>query len=65
MTKDDGARTSKYWRDRADEAHAHATEMVSEDGKAWMLEIARLYSRLADKAAKGEAKTEGRVTARR
>jgi hypothetical protein len=50
---------SKYWRSRADEAFAMAENMVSEDGKAWMLEIARLYNRLADKAAKREAKNKG------
>jgi hypothetical protein len=49
-------RDSKYWRDRAEEANAHASEMVSADGKAWMLEIARLYHRLADKEDKKETK---------
>jgi regulator of replication initiation timing len=45
-----------YWRDRADEAHAKVDQMVSENGKRWMLEIARLYDRLADESAKREAK---------
>jgi len=47
---------SRYWRTRAEEARLHADNMVSSDGKSWMLEIARLYTRLADKAAKREAK---------
>jgi hypothetical protein len=50
---------SQYWRSRAEEAFAMAENMVSDDGKAWMLEIARLYNRLADKAAKREAKNKG------
>ena len=37
---------SKYWRERAEEALGHADDMISSDGKAWMLEIARLYREL-------------------
>ena len=48
-------RDSNYWRARAEEASTHADEMVSADGKTWMLEIARLYNRLADREAKREA----------
>ena len=35
-----------YWRDRADEARAKAKNMVSEQGRRWMLEIAALYDKL-------------------
>jgi len=46
---------STYWRERADEARAHADAMLSADGKTWMMEIARLYDKLAKRAAKTEA----------
>jgi hypothetical protein len=48
-------RNSAYWRVRADEARAWAEEMVSPKGEEWMLEIARIYDKLADFAAKLEA----------
>ena len=48
--------TSKYWRERAEEAQTKAENMVSENGKRWMLEIARLYGKLAAETAKREAK---------
>jgi len=46
---------SKYWRARAEQARTHADEMVSSEGKVWMLEIARLYNQLADREANREA----------
>jgi len=52
----DGGYSSSFWRDRADEARAKIEDMISEDGKRWMLEIARLYEKLADEAAQREAK---------
>ena len=45
-----------YWRDRADEARAKVDQMVSENGKLWMSEIARLYQQLADEAVKREGR---------
>jgi hypothetical protein len=51
-------RDSKFWRALAEQARIHADEMVSQEGKVWMLEIARLYGQLADREAKREA---GRV----
>jgi hypothetical protein len=46
---------ASYWRDRADEARARLEEMVTEDGRRWMREIARLYDKLSAAAAKREA----------
>jgi hypothetical protein len=34
--------SSKYWRSRAEKPFAMAETMISDDGKAWMLEIACL-----------------------
>jgi hypothetical protein len=48
-------RDSNFWRHRADEARGQAEQMISQDGKTWMLEIARLYDMLADRQAKHEA----------
>jgi hypothetical protein len=53
-------RSSAYWKERADEARAHAEEMRSTDGKKWMLEIASLYDRLAKSTAKREASRDER-----
>jgi hypothetical protein len=55
MADPDEGYPSSYWRERADEARAKAENMISENGKRWMLEIARLYGRLADETAKREA----------
>ncbi len=41
----------KHWRDRAEEARAHAAEMDDEGARATMYEIARGYDQLAEKAA--------------
>lgn len=35
----DADRSSDFWRERADEARAHAEHMTSSDGNSWMLEI--------------------------
>ena len=40
----------KHWRDRAEEARAHADEMNDPEAKRQMLEIARGYDRLAERA---------------
>jgi len=50
-------RDSKFWRARAEQARLHAEEMLSQEGKVWMLEIARLYGQLADREAKREAES--------
>ncbi len=47
---------ASYWRERADEAQAKAEEMVSEDGKRWMREIAHPYEKMAAAAVKRETK---------
>jgi hypothetical protein len=54
-TTKDGLRTSRYWRDRADEARARAEEMRNYDAEATMQEVARMYDRLADLAANRKA----------
>ena len=40
----------KHWRDRAEEARAHADEMNDPEAKRQMQEIARGYDRLAERA---------------
>ena len=54
MAKRDDDYSASFWRDRADQAWARVEEMVSDEGKRWMTEIARMYDRLADEAAKRE-----------
>jgi hypothetical protein len=39
--------TSAYWRDRAEEARAHAAEMLDPDSLRMMLEVASNYDKLA------------------
>jgi hypothetical protein len=56
MTDKDEEYPSSFWRDRAEEARAKAAKMVSLDGKHSMLEIARIYDRLAAEAAEREAR---------
>ena len=51
---------ASYWRDRADEARARLDEMVTEDGRRWMREIAPLYDKLAVAAEKREAEEKER-----
>ena len=41
--------TSKYWRDRAEEARAKAAEMKDGDAKATMKRVAEAYQRLAER----------------
>jgi hypothetical protein len=40
----------KHWRDRAEEARAHAEQMTDRDAKQTMLEIAEQYEMLAKRA---------------
>ena len=42
-----GLRTSTYWRDKADEAHAAAAQMSDRDGKRTMEQIAEVYEKMA------------------
>jgi hypothetical protein len=53
--KDDGLRTSRYWRERAEEARVRASEMHNPDAELAMLSIASTYDRMAERAAKREA----------
>lgn len=52
----DGLRSPRYWLDRADEAVTRAAEMRDADAETTMLEIARMYERMADFAVKREAR---------
>ena len=57
MTKSDDDYPPSFWQNKAEEARAHAENMVSEDGKRSMLQIAALYDSLAaSSAARREAK---------
>lgn len=50
---------SSYWLDRAAESRAKAENMISENGKHWMLQIANLYDKLANEAAEREVQKKG------
>jgi hypothetical protein len=54
VARRDDEHSASFWRDRANEAWARVEEMVSDEGKRWMTEIARMYDWLADEAAKRE-----------
>jgi hypothetical protein len=41
----------EHWRDRAEEARVHAEQMNDPEAKRMMLEIAKSYDKLADRAA--------------
>ena len=49
MKKDKGLWTSKYWRDRGEEARTRASEMKDADAKATMERVAAMYERLAQR----------------
>jgi hypothetical protein len=51
----DGLRTSQYWCDRAEEARAMAGQMRNGDTESAMLEVAYMYDRTSERAAKREA----------
>ena len=53
--KDDGVRSSRYWRQRAEETRAKALQMRG-DAQSALLDIAALYDRIATRAAEREAK---------
>ena len=48
-----------HWRDRAEEARAHADEMNDPEATRQMLEVARGYDRLAERA---EERSRGQRT---
>jgi hypothetical protein len=50
--KPHGLRTSRYWRDRAEEARQMAGEMRSGDTEVTMLDIACVYDGMAERAAR-------------
>ena len=61
MTTDDsGGHTSQYWSDRAEEARTMAAGMQEGFAATMMMEIARLYDRMAARAAATEAKNKRR-----
>jgi hypothetical protein len=57
-SKDDGLRTSRYWRERAEEARVRASEMHNHDAELAMLSIAATYDRMAERAAQRETKLQ-------
>jgi hypothetical protein len=46
--------TAKHWRDRAEEARAHAEAIRDETSQRLMLKVAADYDKLADRAAELE-----------
>jgi hypothetical protein len=54
MNKDDGLRSSQYWRERAAEARARAGEMRDKENEIIMRGIAAMYDEMADRAATRE-----------
>jgi hypothetical protein len=41
----------EHWRDRAEEARVHAEQLTDSETKRMMLEIAKSYDTIADRAA--------------
>jgi hypothetical protein len=56
MSETDGMRSAAYWRDRVEEVRTKADAMRDADTGKSMLEMARVYDRMADRAALREAK---------
>jgi hypothetical protein len=56
---------SDFWRRRAEEARARASEMTTAEGRLWADEIVRLYEKLAEHEAKREAAAALRSSAQR
>jgi hypothetical protein len=42
--------TAEHWRERAEEARAHAEQMKSPDAKQALYKIAEIYDQLAEQA---------------
>jgi len=56
MAKDEsGLRSAKYWRDKAEEARAMASQLHHPAARAVMADIALKYERMAERAAKRDA----------
>ena len=56
---DDGLRTPKYWRDRAEEARTRAGEMTDVGARNLMLNIAESYERMAERAENRSRQPKG------
>jgi hypothetical protein len=41
----------EHWRDRAEEARVHAEQLTDPDARRMMLDIAKSYDKLAERAA--------------
>ena len=50
-----GLHSSRYWRDRAEEARSRASEMRDDYAKSTMLGLANMYDRMARRAADRES----------
>ena len=50
--KDDGLRSSAYWRERAEKTRAKAGEIPCGDAQSALLDIAAMYGRVAEREAK-------------
>jgi|GraSoiStandDraft_4_1057263.scaffolds.fasta_scaffold2032810_1 hypothetical protein len=55
MIKNDGLRTSDYWRERAEEARTRAEGLRDASAKETMLQIARTYDAMGKRAANRES----------
>ena len=53
---EEGLRSARYWRERAEEARAMAEQMLDRVARETMLEIARRYDIMAKLAAEREAR---------
>jgi hypothetical protein len=54
----DGHYTAAYWEERAEEARQRAEHMQHEDARRIMATVADLYERMADRAARREARSQ-------
>ena len=54
-------RTSRYWRQRAEEARARASEMRDKEAEVIMRAVAALYEEMADRAAEPEGRAPWRT----
>jgi hypothetical protein len=52
LTGDSNLRNPKYWRDRAEQARVRAEEMMDIGARNLMLEVARSYGLMAERAEK-------------
>ena len=56
MAKDEsGLRGAQYWRDKAEEARAMASQLRHPAARSVMTDIAQKYERMAERAAKRDA----------